>query len=508
MVAGGFKNDLTALNDLTPHDDRYVRLVEYAAIIQSLLLTTDAVSFEGRYYKVNNLKLTPPLPAKLMPGLMVSGSSEAGMQAARQLGATAIEYPKPPAEYAAAPDADDATSNGIRIGIIARPQEADAWTVARTRYPEDRKGQITHQLAMKVSDSSWHRQLSELGDYPLGRRESVLAGAVPELQGHLPFSGRQLRSGGGRSGALCRRRLPHLHSRRAREYGRDGAHRHGVRTRRGALPRMMSPLLQQGVVAQAQARPEATALVFKGTRLTYGALEETTNRLANLLKDAGCQRGDRVGLLMPKMPMAIVAMLGVLKADAIYVPMDPASPSARQARVLEISDCCCILAAGPVGQTLQEALTAATLRQRPIIGWLDEGVPSDVDPQPAFSSTRSCRISGDPPGVRQQRRRRGAHPVHIGIHRIAQGRDDHARSRRASHRVGAVVLWHRFHGPHFTASAVAFRRVHVRHIRHALVRRRTASRARRAESAAAQAGAVHSRFAGSRSGSRCPRFST
>ncbi len=148
---------------------------------------------------------------------------------------------------------------------------------------------------------------------------------------------------------------------------------------------MMSPLLQEGVVAQAQARPEATALVFKGTRLNYGALEETTNRLANLLKDAGCQRGDRVGLLMPKMPMAIVAMLGVLKADAIYVPMDPASPSARQARVLEISDCCCILAAGPVGQTLQEALTAATLRQRPIIGWLDEGVPSDVDPKPAFS---------------------------------------------------------------------------------------------------------------------------
>ncbi len=53
---------------------------------------------------------------------------------------------------------------------------------------------------------------------------------------------------------------------------------------------------------------------------------------------------------MPKMPMAIVAMLGVLKADAIYVPMDPASPAARQARVLEISDCRCILAAGPVGK--------------------------------------------------------------------------------------------------------------------------------------------------------------
>src|SRR5438552_9542082 len=163
MVAGGFKNDLLALNDLTPHDERYARLLEYTTVIQSLLRTADPVSFEGRYYKVTNLKLTPPLPAELMPGVLVSGSSEAGMDAARQLGATAVEYPKPPAEYAAAQRANGGTS-GIRIGIIARSEDAAAWSAARARFPEDRKGQLTHQLAMKVSDSSWHRQLSELGN--------------------------------------------------------------------------------------------------------------------------------------------------------------------------------------------------------------------------------------------------------------------------------------------------------------------------------------------------------
>ena len=162
MVAGGFKNDLLALNDLTPHDERYARLLEYTTVIQSLLRTADPVSFEGRYYKVSNLKLTPPLPTELMPGVLVSGSSEAGMDAARRLKATAVEYPKPPAEYVAAPSAN-IDSRGIRIGIIARSEEAEAWSVARARYPEDRKGQLTHQLAMKVSDSSWHRQLSELG---------------------------------------------------------------------------------------------------------------------------------------------------------------------------------------------------------------------------------------------------------------------------------------------------------------------------------------------------------
>ena len=143
-------------------------------------------------------------------------------------------------------------------------------------------------------------------------------------------------------------------------------------------------LLQQGVTAQAQARPDATALVFKGTRLTYGALEEASNRLAWLLIAAGCRPGDRVGLLMPKMPKAIVAMLGVLKADAIYVPMDPASPAARQARVLEVSDFRCILAAGPVERNLGDALTAARLPERPTIGWLDEGPPAEGDPAPAF----------------------------------------------------------------------------------------------------------------------------
>src|SRR5258708_3592553 len=89
--------------------------------------------------------------------------------------------------------------------------------------------------------------------------------------------------------------------------------------------------------------------------------------------------------MWPKMSTGIVAMLAALKADAIYVPMDPASPAARQARVLEVSDCRFILAAGPVGQGLRDTLAAATLKQRPVIGWLDQDLPSEADPAPAFT---------------------------------------------------------------------------------------------------------------------------
>ena len=52
---------------------------------------------------------------------------------------------------------------GARVGVIAREDAVEAWRVAHDRFPTDRRGQLTHQLAMKVSDSVWHKQLSETG---------------------------------------------------------------------------------------------------------------------------------------------------------------------------------------------------------------------------------------------------------------------------------------------------------------------------------------------------------
>jgi len=161
MVAGGFKNDLLALNDTTPHDDRYARLVEYTTIIMRLLASPDPVTFEGKFYQVINLRMTPPIVSGLEPGVFLSGSSEAGQSAAEALCATAIQYPKPPKEYEAAPPRLVVPA-GVRVGIIARRDAAAAWEAANERFPEDRKGQITHQLAMKVSDSQWHKQLSDM----------------------------------------------------------------------------------------------------------------------------------------------------------------------------------------------------------------------------------------------------------------------------------------------------------------------------------------------------------
>jgi alkanesulfonate monooxygenase len=160
MLAGAFKGDLVALGDDTPHDKRYDRMVEYTQAILALLAGESG--YKGSFYKLDGVKLNPPLEdPELAPLVLMSGSSDAGMDAARALNAIAVRYPKPVDHYEKEP-LDPGVAFGVRMGIIAREEEEDAWQVAHARFPEDRKGQLTHQLAMKTSDSHWHQQLSGL----------------------------------------------------------------------------------------------------------------------------------------------------------------------------------------------------------------------------------------------------------------------------------------------------------------------------------------------------------
>jgi alkanesulfonate monooxygenase len=160
MLAGGFRNDLLALGDETPHDDRYKRTIEYTRIITGLL-KGETVTFTGRWYKVKNLHLSPSLPGELAPGLTISGSSPAGLAAAEEIDALAVRYPKPVEDEEREDGARPTAGLGVRVGVVARESGGEAWRVARERFREDRRGEIKHQLAMKVSDSHWHRDLSE-----------------------------------------------------------------------------------------------------------------------------------------------------------------------------------------------------------------------------------------------------------------------------------------------------------------------------------------------------------
>ena len=99
---------------------------------------------------------------------------------------------------------------------------------------------------------------------------------------------------------------------------------------RAVLARPAAPVSVSVLFAEQVGRtPEAVALVCEGRSLTYRELEEAANRWAHLLAGRGVGPGGCVGLLLSRSAQAIVAILGVLKTGAAYLPMDPGLPAAR-----------------------------------------------------------------------------------------------------------------------------------------------------------------------------------
>ncbi len=89
--------------------------------------------------------------------------------------------------------------------------------------------------------------------------------------------------------------------------------------------------------AQAMRTPDRIAVSDRTSSLTYGELEERSNRLARYLQVQGVQPGELIGISMERSPEMIVSLLGILKSGAAYVPVDPGYPEERKAYMLNDS---------------------------------------------------------------------------------------------------------------------------------------------------------------------------
>src|SRR6185295_2010097 len=96
-----------------------------------------------------------------------------------------------------------------------------------------------------------------------------------------------------------------------------------------------SGLLHGPFEAWAALRPEAVAVIAGGGSLSYGELDRRANRLAYRLRELGARPNRLVAVVMEKGWEQVVAVLGILKSGAAYLPVDPSLPRERRWYLLE-----------------------------------------------------------------------------------------------------------------------------------------------------------------------------
>ncbi|PSL57066.1 non-ribosomal peptide synthase protein (TIGR01720 family)/amino acid adenylation domain-containing protein [Saccharothrix carnea] len=157
-------------------------------------------------------------------------------------------------------------------------------------------------------------------------------------------------------------------------------------------------------------RPDAVAVTCDGRSLTYRELDGAANRLAHGLLARGVRSEDRVGLCAPRGLPAIVALLGILKAGAAFVPLDPGYPVGRLADMITDSGARLVLA--PAGARERLPAGIDVVDPTPDDRLPDQAPPVVVRPRNAAYVMFTSGSTGRPKGVLVE---------HRSVARLAEG---------------------------------------------------------------------------------------
>lgn len=107
---------------------------------------------------------------------------------------------------------------------------------------------------------------------------------------------------------------------------------------------------------QVELAPDHIAICSNGLEMTYGELNEKANQLAGLLINQGIGPGSYVAILLDRSVEMIMGVLGILKAGAAYVPIEPGFPKARIETILSSLPITCVVTKTFVMQPFQELI--------------------------------------------------------------------------------------------------------------------------------------------------------
>ena len=104
---------------------------------------------------------------------------------------------------------------------------------------------------------------------------------------------------------------------------------------------------------QVAKNPDAVAVIYEQESLTYQQLNQKANQLAHYLQSLGIKTEELVGICLERSPLIIIGILGILKAGAAYLPLDPSYPPNRLIYMVEDSGVSVVLTQEKLANTLQ-----------------------------------------------------------------------------------------------------------------------------------------------------------
>lgn len=142
----------------------------------------------------------------------------------------------------------------------------------------------------------------------------------------------------------------------------------------------MPYLLHHSVERSADRYPERPAFRFLEQELNHAQLEQRSAQLAHALLTHGIQRGDRVGIYLNKSLESALAIYGILRAGAVYVPLDPGSPAPRLAGIIQQCGIRCLITHDPKQREVSALLDVPGLSLDCIVGLSQAvgGVPAQL----------------------------------------------------------------------------------------------------------------------------------
>jgi pristinamycin I synthase-3/4 len=155
---------------------------------------------------------------------------------------------------------------------------------------------------------------------------------------------------------------------------------------------------------QVERTPDAVAVIYENEHLSYRELNRRANRLADYLSTYGVQPEDFVGVAVPRSLEMVVALLGILKSGAVYLPLDPEYPKERLRLMIDDAAPRLLLTTRQLQSQLTEGIRAVDIATLDLRGVPEErsiasSVAREPRPQDPVYIIYTSGSTGKPKGV-------------------------------------------------------------------------------------------------------------